>query len=401
MTFLSTLLTERKSSSTTPPVYLLQSSAAQSALPLLRGLIDAPNQKNNILILISSLYTPKQLLLQTETGDDARILDWTGQVRGYEDEGNKIDWKKRLYEIRDNVKESRKPVTVVFDSVDTIEEDIESHSAAYKLLLSILSSITERRDASQLILHITSLSPVLPLLKTHSFSRSLTHLIVHPPILLKYLSSTYLVSPPLPSSSESPTSPESLKFWSLFTPFSERVFDVERLVFSSTITATSTTSSSSSATGSGISGIGPNGDNSSNSIDPSKDEIIVEIIHRSRSSFTNNSGSSRRNGVEHTLEGWSIPLNKPLPLQDLASLKSIWRRKVMPDQEEPDPTKNLTFNLNLTDSQQASRSQVPLPYEHDSRTSQQPAQSNEAHIFYDPDSADDLDDEDPDEDLDL
>ena len=104
MTFLSTLLTERKSSSTTPPVYLLQSSAAQSALPLLRGLIDAPNQKNNSLILISSLYTPKQLLLQTETGDDARILDWTGQVRGYEDEGNKIDWKKRLYEIRDNVK---------------------------------------------------------------------------------------------------------------------------------------------------------------------------------------------------------------------------------------------------------------------------------------------------------
>ena len=103
MTFLSTLLTERKSSSTTPPVYLLQSSAAQSALPLLRGLIDAPNQKNNSLILISSLYTPKQLL-QTETGDDARILDWTGQVRGYEDEGNKIDWKKRLYEIRDNVK---------------------------------------------------------------------------------------------------------------------------------------------------------------------------------------------------------------------------------------------------------------------------------------------------------
>lgn len=30
-----------------------------------------------------------------------------------------------------------------------------------------------------------------------------------------------------------------------------------------------------------------------------------------------------------------------------------------------DPTKNLTFNLNLTETQQASRSQVPLPYEHD------------------------------------
>ena len=33
--------------------------------------------------------------------------------------------------------------------------------------------------------------------------------------------------------------------------------------------------------------------------------------------------------------------------------------------DAPDPTKNLTFNLNLTETQQASRSQVPLPYEHD------------------------------------
>ena len=31
----------------------------------------------------------------------------------------------------------------------------------------------------------------------------------------------------------------------------------------------------------------------------------------------------------------------------------------------PDPTQNVTFNLNLTPSQHVSRAQVPLPYAHE------------------------------------
>lgn len=86
-------------------------------------------------------------------------------------------------------------------------------------------------------------------------------------------------------------------------------------------------------------------------------------------------------------------------------------------QDAPDPTQNLTFNLSLTDSQQKSRSQVPLPYEHSGRHTfivyaqfqarlmsgfqggPPPPQSGQ--ILYDPDSADDFDDDDPDEDLDI
>lgn len=83
----------------------------------------------------------------------------------------------------------------------------------------------------------------------------------------------------------------------------------------------------------------------------------------------------------------------------------------------PDPTQNLSFNLNLTSSQQQSRAQVPLPYAHEGEfkkplkhnrhlnicetgqpTKKQPAPIT---IFYDPDSADDIDDDDPDEDLDI
>jgi elongator complex protein 5 len=63
-----------------------------------------------------------------------------------------------------------------------------------------------------------------------------------------------------------------------------------------------------------------------------------------------------------------------------------------------DPTQNLPFNLSLTSSQQESRAQVPLPYAHEGT----PITNNSpAAIFYDPDSADDIDDDDPDEDLDI
>jgi elongator complex protein 5 len=82
-----------------------------------------------------------------------------------------------------------------------------------------------------------------------------------------------------------------------------------------------------------------------------------------------------------------------------------------------DPTQNLTFNLNLTPLQQQSRAVVPLPYAHQgmhvnstlSRLlltdfffsgTENPTQ-NPFVINYDPDSADDIDDDDPDEDLDI
>ena len=84
-------------------------------------------------------------------------------------------------------------------------------------------------------------------------------------------------------------------------------------------------------------------------------------------------------------------------------------------QSAPDPTQNLPFNLSLTSSQQESRASVPLPYAHEGIFSLirarivlimsfpgTPVPSNRpGAIFYDPDSADDIDDDDPDEDLDI
>ncbi|XP_046579631.1 elongator complex protein 5-like isoform X1 [Haliotis rubra] len=74
---------------------------------------------------------------------------------------------------------------------------------------------------------------------------------------------------------------------------------------------------------------------------------------------------------------------------------------VMPDSvSQADPAANLPFNLSLTDSEKAARSQVKLPYIKDNEGAKSEPQGG-GKIFYQPDDADDFDEEDPDEDLDI
>ncbi|KAH8120336.1 hypothetical protein DFH11DRAFT_1539496 [Phellopilus nigrolimitatus] len=375
MTFLTTILNGQQKNSSS--FLLLQSSTAQSALPVLRGILDA----------------------QAAHELDGKIFKCLTGPRKYEGtKRNQSVGKTGLAKLRETVKakpklratsESSRPVTVVVDSVDTLHEDLESPSETYKFLSQILSSLHSRKDTSHLICHLTSLSPLLPLLIQPSFSSSLTYLVAHPPVLLMHIASAYLTPPPPPASDAS--SSENLKFWRAFIPLAERARDVERLVFG--------------ADGAGGAGGGPS------------DELVVEVLVRGRGGDAPISnagpGSGRRRGVERVLEGWCAAKGGSVTLEELDSLRGVWRRKAAVEQiiwlnfgldnyaflkDAPDPTKNLTFNLSLTESQQASRSQVPLPYEHDGKMSNQ---SQNAHIFYDPDSADDLDDEDPDEDLDI
>ncbi|KAL5495253.1 hypothetical protein ACEPAI_716 [Sanghuangporus weigelae] len=373
MTFLSTLLSSNQTPSNA--FHLVQSCSAQFALPVLRGLINAETRRT--LILICFLYAPSTLLGQfnetTKSNNvELKVIDWTNHVPGYGD--SPVDWKWRIDEIQNAIKESSRDATVVIDSVDAIEEDLESPAEACQFLSKVLSSLTSRK-ASRLVCHITALSPVLSFLKEPRFAPSFIHLIAHPPALLTHLSRAYLTSPPSSASSSS-DSPDALKFWRVFVPLSDRPLEVEALVFGSDEPAEGGSS---------------------------PDEFVVEILVRGRGadviSSVPVSGSAKRKGVERVLEGWSVSKGGPVPLEELDSLKSVWRKKILSQPEAPDPTKDLTFNLSLTDSQQASRSQVPLPYEHNGRSTS--SQNQSAHIFYDPDSADDLDDEDPDEDLDL
>ncbi|EJD50765.1 hypothetical protein AURDEDRAFT_143210 [Auricularia subglabra TFB-10046 SS5] len=106
-------------------------------------------------------------------------------------------------------------------------------------------------------------------------------------------------------------------------------------------------------------------------------EVVVEVICPSR------------RGVLRTIERWHNGHTRPTETQD----------KPLPSKETHDNqiVGGLSFNLSLTEEQQSARSRVALPYAHTSHS--QPVPTGD--IIYDPDSADDFDDEDPDDDLDL
>ena len=68
-----------------------------------------------------------------------------------------------------------------------------------------------------------------------------------------------------------------------------------------------------------------------------------------------------------------------------------------------DPTQNLTFNLKLTDNERQARSNLKLPYMyHEEKKSELAVNSvGEGKVFYQPDEADDFDEDDPDDDLNI
>jgi elongator complex protein 5 len=251
-------------------------------------------------------------------------------------------------------------VNVILDSVDTLVSDMGSPATTYGFITELLSLVRSKPstfptqillnqrldhdiDPSRLILHVNSPSPILPLLTQTTLSNSLTHIRAHPPEILTHLATAYLTPPP-------PASPAT-KFWSVFIPFSEREYEIDRLVF-------------------GRGGEGRAG--------ATKGEAVIEILVRGHSD------GGRRRGIDRVLEGWSATLG-PCELSELETLKSVWTPatvQVIPPrsslqsphrscsyQVAPDPTQNLPFNLNLTPSQQQSRASLPLPYAHEGERS--------------------------------
>ncbi|KAF9395971.1 hypothetical protein BGX21_009709 [Mortierella sp. AD011] len=61
------------------------------------------------------------------------------------------------------------------------------------------------------------------------------------------------------------------------------------------------------------------------------------------------------------------------------------------ESQTADPAANLSFNLNLTDEQRRAKNETVLPY--------MKTQESTGAIYYEPDAADDFDDDDPDDDL--
>lgn len=356
-------------SKSSQPFVLLQSTTSQSCLPILRSIVDKALVRRTV-VLVSLLYPSTTILAQgPQSLSNLRLIDLTAQIPGYSD--THIDpseeilkaissgeqckcyemipvYVDRLYVGRDG-----DSVDVVIDSVDTLLSNLGSSARTYQVLNNILNAIKRSScmsglysmlyvadnstAASRLIVHVLAPCPLIPLLTEVRLSSSLVYLKAHPPVLLTHVASAYLMPPPPQSTPE--------KFWSVFIPLSERYHESEQLVY------------------------GANREGSGGG------EVVVEILVRG-------SGGGRRRGVERVLEGWISSTATPCGLQDLESLKTVWAKKgtvqevcihsssVHSDsnftvQDAPDPTKNISFNLNLTAEQQHARSQVPLPYAHE------------------------------------
>ncbi|XP_037614767.1 elongator complex protein 5 [Sebastes umbrosus] len=74
-----------------------------------------------------------------------------------------------------------------------------------------------------------------------------------------------------------------------------------------------------------------------------------------------------------------------------------------PEEQETDPTANLTFNLRLSDKERKAREKLALPFvfSKEKKTALLHSGPGSGRILYEPDANDDYDQEDPDDDLDV
>lgn len=374
-------------SSKPSPFLLIEHDLSCSAIPLLRHVLSTTLQeegpKSRTIVLATFLHAPSTFIredtLAVATGklivkdytDHSRFPDHDqcGDIKYIEE-----DWMRIL-------QSKNHPIMFHVDSMEMLVF-LYGEVAALALLHSLVDRLKVHSGSSRLIL-CTSSSPtradasssrVIPSLMSTSFSSSITYLRLHSPQLFRHISKTFLLSPPT-------TMDPDPKFYTIFTRFTHRERkEAENLVY-------------------GI-----------DSAYDSENEVVVEVIRRT--------GGGMRKGVDRSLEGitnWNDSRSQPLlvcKLGELESLQSCFGgRKAAEDIDSTsakaslDPTQNLSFNLSLTEEQQTARAQVPLPYAHTGQHHPStPSASGPATggiIYYDPDSADDMDDEDPDEDLDL
>lgn len=332
------------------PFVVLQSSLVQSSLPVLRAFVNKRDAASSVL-LVSLLYPPSALVgspgERSGVLEGLHIVDLRAEVPGYSE--TRLDPLDYFSTIVEQAPDG--PLTVVIDAADVLCADLGSPSQTCVLIASLLSHISARPKPSRLVLHLTTPSPLRDHILAPRLSPTLAHIVAHPPALLLHLATAQLVPPPPASRPD--------RFWHVFSPLSSRAWEVEEIVL-------------------GPGGGGPRHDG----------ETVIEVVTRAPEGVGRN--------LERDLLGWLR--DSPCSLSELDSLKPILEDVGKAASEQLTP--HLSFNLNLTPEQQQSRANVPLPYAHKGELDRHASQSSGA-ILYDPDSADDIDDDDPDDDLDI
>lgn len=110
--------------------------------------------------------------------------------------------------------------------------------------------------------------------------------------------------------------------------------------------------------------------------------------------------------VQYETDGfiWDGKAFNVVPASQLTG--EVQKEEVEPESMEvdkkTDPTANLSFNLSLTDEQRKTKESLVLPYMKAQTLEVSVEEEKKSGlIYYDPDAADDFDDEDPDDDLDI
>ena len=146
------------------PLVILQSSLAQSCLPILRHLVNNPKPPSSFNLLFCLLYPPSSLA-DNISPETLEVHDWLDHVPGYCEASNKpsddlLDIVRRgiptrspstcffYIEIRCSAfQEFSRPINVIIDSIDTLLSDIASSSETYLCLSSIYALVKSHPGA--------------------------------------------------------------------------------------------------------------------------------------------------------------------------------------------------------------------------------------------------------------
>nr|XP_046236364.1 elongator complex protein 5 isoform X2 [Scatophagus argus] len=120
------------------------------------------------------------------------------------------------------------------------------------------------------------------------------------------------------------------------------------------------------------------------------DEAVAKITKRSKSGK-----------VVQDEEIFSIKEDLTVTVQ--SRQRQLGPKQTEPEEQEMDPTANLTFNLRLSDTEREAKEKLALPFvfSKEKKTALLHSGPGSGRILYEPDANDDYDQEDPDDDLDV
>ncbi|KAJ9119305.1 hypothetical protein QFC24_005776 [Naganishia onofrii] len=434
------------------PLLVLCDTATLPGQPVLKDLVRRNLSDNVPIAFISVLHPPSAYGLNSSSADhsNVRVLDLTDDVEVFY--ADDTDGKGSLGRVQTWIEESinslGRGVQVYIDGLDILAEDYDSSSVALKIVKKTLQLIRGLKAPSRLVLLLPAHSSLLDHLVTPSISLSstITLLSLHPPALLRHLSNTYLVPPPPSGSLDSSSDPAGLRFWSILNASDglgtagwsggqagdlkgKGKAKAEGLKFA--LSAEELGEDKSGLTieigdwagfGTGItkSEMDATASNAGSTSSAGEGGVIVQILVRKQQGGANK-GMSRTLEALRPLRSASVPWSlDSCPWYELSGMEDVGKafgktgKAVEPEQgdrveqsnqEQHHPSQqHIPFNLSLTPAQQASRAQVPIPYAHegDDAPSQQRYDTvPTGGIIFEPGSEDDMDDDDPDEDLDF